>query len=91
MHRYLTGRYQRVKINNSYSLWSLIKNGVPQGSVLGPILFNVFLCDMFFMADNIDIASYVDDSAPYNVAKSQCDLDTKRHQSNFSNGFTKTS
>ena len=52
MHNYLTGRYQRVKINNSYSLWSLTKHGVPQGSTLGPILFNTFLCDMFFMIDD---------------------------------------
>ena len=64
MHSYLTDRYQRVKINNSYSLWSLIKHGVPQGSILGPILFNIFLCDMFFMVDNIDIASYADDNTP---------------------------
>ena len=77
MHSYLTDRYQRVKINNSYSLWSLIKHGVPQGSILGPILFNIFLCDMFFMVDNIDIASYADDNTPYSVGKSQCDLETK--------------
>ena len=64
MHSYLTDRYQRVKINNSYSLWSLIKHAVPQGSDLGPILFNIFLCDMFFMIDNIDIASYADDNTP---------------------------
>ena len=77
LHSYLTDRYQRVKINNSYSLWSLIKHGVPQGSILGPILFNIFLCDMFFMVDNIDIASYADDNTPYSVGKSQCDLETK--------------
>ena len=77
MHSYLTDRYQRVKINNSYSLWSLIKHGVPQGSILGPILFNIFLCDMFFMVDNIDIASYADDNTPYSVGKSQCHLETK--------------
>ena len=53
MHSYLTDRYQRVKINNSYSLWSLIKHGGPQGSILDPILFNMFLCDMFFMINNI--------------------------------------
>ena len=37
MQSYLTDRYQRVKINNSYSLWILIKHGVPQGPILGPI------------------------------------------------------
>ena len=77
MHSYLTDRYQRVKINNSYSLWSLIRHGVPQGSSLGPILFNIFSCDVFFMVGNIDIASYVDDNTPYSVGKSQCDLEIK--------------
>ena len=74
---YLTDSYQRVKINNYYSLWSLIKHGVPQGSILGPILFNIFLCDMFVMIDNIDITSYADDNTPNSVGKSQCDLETK--------------
>ena len=35
---YLTDRYQSVKVNNSYSLWSLSKYGVSPGSILGPIL-----------------------------------------------------
>ena len=78
MHSYLTDRYQRVKINNNpYSLWSLIKHGLPQGSILGPILFDQFLCDMFFMLDNIDIAGYADNNTPYSVGKSQCDLEQK--------------
>ena len=64
MHSYLTDRYQRVKINNSYSFRSLIKHGVSQGSILGPILFNMFLFDMFFMIDKIDFASYADDNTP---------------------------
>ena len=63
VHSCLTGRYQRVKINNSYVPWSLIKYGVPQGSVLGHIIFNIFLCDMFFMIDTINIASYPDDTS----------------------------
>ena len=57
MHSYLTGTYQKVKINYSYSIWSLIKYGVLQSSILGPILFNLFLCDMLLMIDTIDIAS----------------------------------
>ena len=39
---YLTGRWQRTKINNSFSSWSELLAGVPQGSVLGPLLFNLF-------------------------------------------------
>ena len=77
MHSYLTDRYQRVKINNSYSLWSLIKHGVPQSSILVHILFDIFVYGMFFMIDNIDIASYADDSTLYSLEKSQCDLETK--------------
>ena len=84
MHSYLTDRYQRVKINNPYSLWSLIKHGVPQGSTLGPILFNIFLCDKFFMIDNIHIASYADNNTTFSSGKGQY-----KHQSNFLNGSMK--
>ena len=70
MHNYLTGRKQRVKINNSYSSWQELFFGVPQGSILGPLLFNIFLCDLFLNVEDIDIASYADDNTPYTTGKS---------------------
>ena len=45
---YLNERKQRTKIQNSYTPYAHIACGVPQGSVLGPLLFNINMCDMFF-------------------------------------------
>ena len=41
MHNYLRKRWQRTKVNSSFSTWSELLQGVSQGSVLGPILFNI--------------------------------------------------
>ena len=61
---------QRTKINSEYSSWEEIMFGVPQGSILGAPLFNIFLCDLFLIMENIDIASYADDNTPYTKGNS---------------------
>ena len=65
MFDYLTNRKQRTKIGQVYSPWDEITSGVPQGSILGPLIFNIDLCDMFFTLNNHEIASFADDSTPY--------------------------
>ena len=49
VHDYLSDRKQRIRVNNSYSTWFEILFGVPQGSILGPLVFNKFLADLFFI------------------------------------------
>ena len=62
---YLKNRKQRVHLNNTYSEWTDILFGVPQGSILGPLLFNIFLCDPFLFLYDIPVANYADENTPY--------------------------
>ena len=74
IHDYLSHRKQRARVNNSYSEWLALMFGVPQGSILGPLLFNIFLADLFLIHSDIDIANFADDNTPYLSAKNVEDV-----------------
>ena len=57
IQQYLSNRKQRVKVGNAYSSWKEIFYGIPQGSILGPLIFNIFLCDLFYFLKDIAVAS----------------------------------
>ena len=74
IYSYLENRKQCVKINNYSSNFLDVLSGVPQGSVLGPILFNVFFNDFFWVFEKANVHNYADDNTLTCFAKTIEDL-----------------
>ena len=69
MKSYLSNRWQRTKINSLFSTWAELIIGVPQGSVLGPLLFDIFINDLFFIFKEAVVCNYADDNTLYTSDK----------------------
>ena len=65
---YLNNRHQRVVINGSYSGYSIIESGVPQGSVLGPLLFLIYINDLEKNLKS-QVKFYADDTMLYSIVR----------------------
>ena len=68
----LSNRRQRVNINGSDTTWKETNLGVPQGLVLGPLLFNIYITDIFHLTNGAEICNYADDTTLYS-----CDFEVK--------------
>ena len=61
---YFQGRYQRVKIGNTKSDWKEISKGCPQGSLFGPLAYNIFSNDLLMLIEELsDVYNYADDNS----------------------------
>ena len=61
----LTFRKQRTKVGSTFSKWSKIRRGIPQGSILWLNLFNIFINDIFMIIEQSAICNFVDDNTLY--------------------------
>ena len=62
IHNYLTNCKKKMKISSSYSDWYDIVGGIPQGSILGPLFFDLFVNDLFLFIESTNICNFTDDN-----------------------------
>ena len=77
IYNYLKDQLQHIKINSTFSEQSELIQGVPQGSILGPLSFNIYLNGVFYILNNVDICNYAYETTP-NVCDSSLKVVTEK-------------
>ena len=95
IYDYLSNRWQRTKINTSFSDWSNFLTGMPQGSVNALKYLNIYINDLFFLFINTNVCNMADDTTPYacemdlSVLLQNLESDTASAISWFENNYMK--
>ena len=66
---YLRNRLQTTSVNKNFSLWKDNFASVPQGSILGSLMFNIYINDIFLFPDNVFLRNFADDTTLYSIGE----------------------
>ena len=76
-------RWHGTKINKQFSSWQELTQGVPQGFILDPLLFSIYLNDLFYLVESTNICNFEDDTTFYACAKDLNSLINRLEQDSY--------